>query len=298
MKYETSNSKWSNNTRRQYSYLPEDNILDEIIQSSWNIDSARWDNKKNTRYTYLANSIKQTYLDWDANTKKWINSYTLEKFYNQDNIVLYSITKNWNLDKSIWENFQKDTFSYNENLFKTKFISYLWDNTSDKWYTNQVSTYSYNTDLTVNQQVDSYFDLLQGEVVQREKRENIYQDGKWQETTIYAWDQNSSSWKENSKYANFFISPVYSAINNQVSNSNMHLQIFPNPCQDQLFLYLSSQESAGNFVIYNLNGEILFSEKIEKDRSVLDMPELQPGVYLASFQTRERIYTCKLLKTK
>lgn len=293
--YDLQQKKWLKHTQKQYEYLFNDTILIDVYQSSWNTDSLTWENKKYTHYDYEEYSVLQTYFDWNLVKQDWENSYNIQKFHSDDNeLLLYSLTKRWNQELSDWENSQKDTFNYNDSNNSTDYISYLWDNTEAEWYINQYSTYTYNEKGLIIEKIDSYYDLLLDDVIQTEKCEYTYKDSVWQETIIYAWNQNTSTWIESAMHANYFISPFPPASRNNKNNIDTQVKVFPNPFTDKL--YIKDFEN-GEYVIYDIKGDVIQQGRINGNSSNVNIGSLLSGIYIVKLQSENHLIFQKIIKS-
>jgi len=74
--------------------------------------------------------------------------------------------------------------------------------------------------------------------------------------------------------------------------------IFPNPVNDYLTLQIDNSELTGfSFHLYDINGRLLQSQKIYKNKSWINMGDLKPAVYMMKIYRNERtIKTFKIIK--
>jgi hypothetical protein len=258
----------------------------------WNMDSLQWENKKYTNYNFKDFSVLQTYFDWNTIEQNWDHSYSIQKFFGDDNEKLGSLTKRWDQELSNWGNSQKDTFYYENHNKPTEFISYLWEKSEKKWYINQYSSYSYNEKGLMISEIDSYYDLLIDKLIQTEKCEYFYADSIWQETIIYVWNQNTLTWEENAMQANYFISPFPATRNDELGRTGK-VHIYPNPCSDILYF---KHSDFGEYELYNMHGNLIKQDFITANSFSINLSSLPSGVYLIKLQSETQHIIQKLIK--
>jgi PKD repeat protein len=83
-----------------------------------------------------------------------------------------------------------------------------------------------------------------------------------------------------------------------LQNNSIHMNLFPNPAKDILYVFLTPVTSVSPFqlVIRNVLGEIIFEEKIVEDRTTVLIKDFSPGVYFAEVQNDERKMIRKFVK--
>ncbi len=80
-----------------------------------------------------------------------------------------------------------------------------------------------------------------------------------------------------------------------IEAENQPFLLYPNPANRQLFLVLEEQAESISF--YDLNGNLIFSEKIQGvNARNWDISEWPPAMYLAQIQTRSGLWIQKIVK--
>jgi hypothetical protein len=84
----------------------------------------------------------------------------------------------------------------------------------------------------------------------------------------------------------------------QFEDLNLIISTYPNPVSDLLILKVESLERNDlNFKMYNSNGRIVFSDKLLKTQTNIDMSHLAPGAYfLHVIMEQEAVKTFKIIK--
>lgn len=90
---------------------------------------------------------------------------------------------------------------------------------------------------------------------------------------------------------------VVSTVNNNL-NGNNNMKIYPNPATDQITVNVSiSNPEMSNFKIFNLMGEVIYSEALElTESSTFNVAQFSPGLYFIVIITTTEIYTGRFVK--
>ena len=84
-------------------------------------------------------------------------------------------------------------------------------------------------------------------------------------------------------------------ISNDIKSINSNFQIYPNPSKNQIYIELDKLSTFSQLTITDFNGKTIFSEKILKLKSILDISFFPKGVYLITLDNKERITHQKLV---
>lgn len=84
--------------------------------------------------------------------------------------------------------------------------------------------------------------------------------------------------------------------NNQVTNSNKDVIVFPNPVKDYFTIRLTDIKSRTHFHLYDSKGSIVFSGNVEGNSSTYDIHFLAAGIYHLSILYGSDKYYFELLK--
>lgn len=77
--------------------------------------------------------------------------------------------------------------------------------------------------------------------------------------------------------------------------SELWTDIYPNPAGDILFIRNKSNTKS-NVQIFNLNGQLQISSKLENQLTRLDIVNLNPGIYLVKIKNEEYLRIYKLIR--
>ena len=76
---------------------------------------------------------------------------------------------------------------------------------------------------------------------------------------------------------------------------NTNLVIYPNPCSDELHVFVPNQSYQFAQVI-NLSGQLIIQQEIVSDQTQIDTRQLKNGMYLLKVKRDEKIITQKFIK--
>ncbi|MAU35753.1 MAG: hypothetical protein CMD14_00065 [Flavobacteriales bacterium] len=206
--------------------------------------------------------------DW--NNYLWSDSTTLQTFV-VDTFGLYyvTVTDSLGCQGRDYVNVTMDTlsvagFTYTINGLTVDFIdtssyatSYLWDFMSD----------------------GSFIDTSMGDV------SFTYQNSGFFDVTLLV---------SNSCGTDTFTSTI-DLISSDIKNINSNFQIYPNPSKNQICIELDKLSTFSQLTITDFNGKIIFSEKILKVKSILDISSFPEGIYLITIDNKEKITHQKLV---
>jgi hypothetical protein len=80
-----------------------------------------------------------------------------------------------------------------------------------------------------------------------------------------------------------------------VSNLDSKITVFPNPVIDLLYINISDN-SVTNCQVFNINGQIIKTLKVEPGNNEYNLGNLETGIYLIKLQTTSGTKTYKIIK--
>ena len=97
-----------------------------------------------------------------------------------------------------------------------------------------------------------------------------------------------------------FGTPVYTSISDPFENPYGSLMIWPQPCSEQLNVYLSQQIKRPAFLkLYDLAGKLILEKTIENNLETLMMDNFSSGIYVLNIQDSDsKIYRLKCVKSR
>jgi hypothetical protein len=76
------------------------------------------------------------------------------------------------------------------------------------------------------------------------------------------------------------------------------IEVYPNPVNNKLFLWINAIEAEGLITIVNIQGKVVFQEAVQlNDLTVQDVSQLPDGLYTVSLSTRSNMYAARFLKS-
>ncbi len=192
--YDVTNSQWVNSSLDKYTYNGSGNNTLYVI-SEWNPASELYEPSYQEELSYSDGMLSERVISgWDAIASVWelYEKYTYTYNASANIILSYS----YFYDEPDWILSGKDELNYNGSGNLTLNISYYWDESGNDWkyaYKNE-HTYNGNGFLTVSTM--SYWDIPSNEWQKSHKSENTY-NGNGQQIIVmsyFTWDEGSSQW--------------------------------------------------------------------------------------------------------
>ncbi|GAB4278783.1 MAG: hypothetical protein Kow0068_02570 [Marinilabiliales bacterium] len=89
-----------------------------------------------------------------------------------------------------------------------------------------------------------------------------------------------------------------SNIANTINKSEFYvINVFPNPCKNQLIIYQSQYQNPVYYFLSDITGKIHVSGKIENHREQINISQLKPGMYSLTLFDNIKIHsTYKIIK--
>lgn len=110
----------------------------------------------------------------------------------------------------------------------------------------------------------------------------------------------SGNWEQSQFSGSLLIRPVFGRIPENLSadsyqTDNYNISVFPNPANG--ILNISGIETA-NIEIYNISGQLVFSQQNINNNSSINIENLQTGIYILRVKEKNNIYTQKIVVEK
>jgi len=81
----------------------------------------------------------------------------------------------------------------------------------------------------------------------------------------------------------------------EVKVPELNVQVFPNPATDKINVLLSHQQKA-SITLRNLNGQIVKSQQAEFNSNIIDISDLEAGVYVVEVKEENSSKVLKVVK--
>jgi hypothetical protein len=78
-------------------------------------------------------------------------------------------------------------------------------------------------------------------------------------------------------------------------NNTIHVQIYPNPINNELIIELEGNSESVNIIILNSVGQTIYKSSLI-DRAIIQTTSLTPGIYLIKLETRNAYLIKKMMK--
>ena len=73
------------------------------------------------------------------------------------------------------------------------------------------------------------------------------------------------------------------------------LQIFPNPCRGKLAISVNHLDEPFEYILTNMNGSVVFKDRIATNHQIIDLTALPKGVYFISLNIKDKTETRKII---
>jgi hypothetical protein len=254
-------------------------LSDQILRQK-SQDGLTLNNVESIHWIYSQHSlsvVSQRNKKWNSDLNSWENSQRIDYEYDASNRLLAETYQSWKL--MFWDDAVKYSYEYNEagSLIKTQVLSPIYK----QWRCKRFISYSNFVDLkaslleskwdfwggTLNEPVSTYIPFLFNE-------ELTIKNGKRIEIT-------------RGVYTGFI-----TATGGQPDHS---VSVYPNP-SDGVFYIDTHQEQLLRWGVCDLNGRLMKQSTGNTSSNVLDLTELEAGIYFVNVVTNKSSRSLKLIK--
>jgi hypothetical protein len=306
-----NDSVWKNSWRYTYTYDVNNNKTG-YMYSSW--DGSDWFTFWQYTYTYDPNNYQtgQIYQHWDGISL--VNNSKYDYTYDQNNNLIRKLQQAWN--DSAWENYNLESITYNASNNPTS-------GTLENWHINDwvnFIKYSYTYDASYN--MIRFIELGWNGSSWGNSWQDIYSyDANHNETSRLGQIGNGSTWLNSMQFSasydndNFMKSHTDRSWNNAGTkvksgdsifyyyhtmlglNDQLTLEkginVYPNPNDGKFSL--KSEINDGSVEIYNLLGELIYSNDKFNNQQSIDLSSQPKGLYVIQLNGKNTIYKKKII---
>jgi len=294
----TLDSTWIPAAKSEYTYDNSGNMTLQIDYSRNDVGT-NWINEDKDEYTFDEDGNVILYLDyyWDDETFRWVNSWRQESIFNEDGKLSQVIGYLWDDNLNVWEPFDKSVYNFGENGNMVLENYYDFETQAELWveeyrfeyvydsYGNVIEHIMYRTGLVDNEWIPSDKDIYQYDT------DFSYSDliltGVYAEFLTmfpnmlvkvrnYDWDEDENQWFEESNARFYYSDAVYVGINKP---SWQLTRIYPNPADNFINIDLDDIPKEGLFILYDMQGRKISSDKLSGNHSQIPVNHLDSGVY-------------------
>jgi len=193
--WNAGSSQWEYEWKTEYTYDSASNIASEI---SFIGNGNLWVNIFKTEYSYntMGQITERTQYEWDMN--QWVPDWKEEYFYDLNNLLIMSVSQNWDSSQNSWNSSSKTENSWDSNGNMIELIGYYWDDQVNQWVMYWKEQNSFNTSNDITEIVAFYYDQMQWN--EDWKESFIYDSNGFLIQNIeYSYDQTNSVWINESK---------------------------------------------------------------------------------------------------
>jgi len=297
--------------------LDENNLRTQSVVSVWQASSSEWVEQWKYEYSYTANDnlLEETEFVWDPDLSDWIYTWKAQLSYNENDLLILREEFEWDTDTEAWLNSIKSEYTYevNNNVKDQTDSQYL----EELW--QEVWKGEYTFDEQNNPLTETYSVLEEGATqLSYAARYEYFYDQEVLLTDLLAPSPNwfladyseqivskplaYVSYEYNPDPAGFEIYYREVYYYNQAgfplgaaSVSEEIASLFPNPVRESLTINFNGALPSARFELYDLSGKSIMRRQVENG-SVLNLEELEEGIYLYRITTRKHFQSGKLVK--
>ncbi|WP_026475618.1 T9SS type A sorting domain-containing protein [Alkaliflexus imshenetskii] len=144
----TSDSNWTNETRRAFDYDNTNGLIRSISEYSWNETNNNWIGSWRYEYQYdgRQNLIGLTAYSWNIDNSSWALNLREEKEYDNANRCILTVSYYRDRANNIWIGDQKSVFIYTPTGKTQKQTDFFWDQSSLQWLASFERNYTYDAE--------------------------------------------------------------------------------------------------------------------------------------------------------
>ena len=294
IQYKWDNSSWVNNMRERSEFDANHNILDYCMESWSNFESEwriLWGAEK--KYDSVNHIIQHNqYLSGSSIVEK---EYDFKVYLNYDSRGYKTSEYFYKCSPDNQEGWLVSKYEYDNDSAPEYIIRYLysWDTTTKVWSTSNKTDYTYTIEGDETSQIVSKW----SDSVFVNQRKWEYEFDNYGNLTYYnfsPWDENSKQWILNSE-TNYYYSALKPSglIDIDINNSCV---VYPNPANEYFFLDLQENLQNTSFQLFNMQGQLVLTKLISENFSLINIENLNRGIYLWKFQQGNEFYSGRIVK--
>lgn len=275
-------------------------------------------------YTYDMSGHQTTYsyLIYDENYQYWGAWAETQDFYDAAGIKVskialshyeiphkeeYSYDFNKNVSGIIQYNRTMDyvwfysgkikyDYIYDSDNRVTSLLASYWSFNAGQWKSVSKVDYSYYANGGLASRIYSIIDTLQNEMIPANKTDFEYNTiDKLQLRKDYAWNETGIQWELRKKQYYYYNTPdLTTNLDNSNLSKDISFRIFPNPVKDILRIENTSN-SYSSFHIYNIRGQCVKTDVLEKGLNNINLHPLTNGIYIITIPLKNELKSYKLI---
>ncbi len=314
--------KWVNYFRRFNAYNEYDKITKALTQR-WSVDSAQWVNRHHRLFSYNEDTLKSdTIRAWRYFAEKWGNKYLNHYFYDDKgrlrsrlihkwkhpikhwikshrNIFFYKhehlaiiIHQDWKPCKEVWIKKGRHVFRNDDSGNRTMNLHQLWDHKHHSWEGREMKLFDYNEE---NYLVEAVFKIKKPKHYTWHNMKRVEfeydTDGNITEKLIQHWSEYFQEWY-NFKLWRMVLEYKYGyagVYDNTKQGEDIELT-FRNPYTTGSPITISGlDEQNCQAVIYDLSGQVVYSETINGNQNISITEDLPGGIYIITLKQNDNL---------
>lgn len=268
--YEKWTGSWADDSKDICTYNASGNMLSKLQQY---MISGSWINTYNTLYTYSGgNKMSSLYQFWNTTTASWTNMFRTTYTYNTGNQLTEEVNEDW--VSGAWKPSIKLTNHIYSGPDLVSYEAYFWDAMASIYQLFEKVTFTYNAAHDVTNVTIQQWDAATVSWGNNMKTDYTYDSYRNKLTEITeTWDVTSAAWKNDKKVLHYYTTGTVSV--NELSAQG-NLSFHPNPAVDELTVSATTDQRAE---ILSTDGKIIMSVPVTKGSNTIDFRELPKGMY-------------------
>ncbi len=278
---------WQPDFKAEYSY-DTFNQLASKKSYVWDNLSRSWQNNENFTFIF-DNQVLQQIISkvWDPNIASWLNSTQTLYTYDNSGYLTQILSKTWDVATNLWLNSNRTVLVRDawHNILRS--TDQFWE--SEAWVNEYEIENVYDNAYALN-------DLILPENAndwQFLEEINEFFSHMLKKQTAYRWDATGNQW-ENNELKTFY----YTSGDNVTAlakQNNDELKIYPNPFNRIINIRLPVRGAGVRFSLFDITGKIIYQNNNFSNNQLL-LPNLSAGIYFYQINDDRHVYKGQLIK--
>ncbi|HET6559058.1 MAG TPA: T9SS type A sorting domain-containing protein [Prolixibacteraceae bacterium] len=295
MMHDSTTDQWINGRKDECLY--NNNLCIRRQVYIWNRQTSQWENgtKEDLEYDGNGNNTSRTAYNWDKQTSQWIGFFKYEYAYSSEAKLTNSTNSTWDKNTSQWINVNKTDYTFDINGNEIEELYSKWDTVAGKWIGRQKYESTYNDKGYLNSEITYLGWSKPDGTLDISSKDDYEYDSNGNNTSItsYYWNLSENAWSIRTKTNNYY--SLHDLTNKVDIKENQKVRLYPNPV-DETFTLEINDNLVTQCQLYNSNGQLLQTLRVERGINTYNIKHLKQGMYLLKIKTEEETVVKKVIK--
>lgn len=225
----------------------------------------------------------------------WKNANFEKYTYNANLELVEYIYQIWDTTSNDWKNYRKRTYTYNENGNLISDLWCNWNNLETSWVNNRIYNNEYDESGYLIETITDIWLINENRWGDRKKDIILNDDqGNIESKLSQWWYENDSVWLNMEK--RIYFNSTHQTPSNIAQSETSKIELYPNPTKNISYI-INKSENEYYIELINVHGQIMLKGEVKGDHELIDLSDMNCGLYFLSFYLNgERQFTRKLIK--